>query len=336
MKKYRISILLFVIVLTNISFAGKYAADFLRIGVGARSAAMGNAYSALANDASAFYWNPAGLPNAGRLAFQIDHVPMFDGLAQYNAANATLTLRQNSAVSVAWIRLGVDDIPRYAPLAGTRMERLTTGQYRSTGQSLGSFSDAEDALFLSFGKKVKFDLGLGLPSNMIVLPIEMSFGLTGKFIHHKLDDNVGSGQGLDAGFLLRTVSRDLDREEAKSWVGLGVVARDLSRTSIAWNTASNHKDQVDTALLLGLAGSKYFDSFDSRLTLSLDQEITPYTDTHLGVELAFLHTVALRAGLWGDRFSAGAGLSFKGFRLDYAFVTHDLGHTHRVSGVVEL
>ncbi len=334
--KQRGLIFFLLITLTTTTFAGKYAADFLRIGVGARSAALGNAFTALSNDASAFYWNPAGLPSAGRLAFQIDHVPMFNGLAQYNAANATFSLRQNNAVSLAWIRLGVDDIPRYAPLEGTRMERLTTGQYRSTGQSLGSFSDAEDALFLSFGKKISFDLGLGLPSAMIVLPIEMSFGLTGKFIHHKLDDNAGSGQGLDAGFLLRAVSRARDREEAKSWLGLGLVARDLSRTSIAWNTASKHEDQVETAVILGFAGSTFFDSFDSRLTVTLDQELMPFTDTHVGIEFTVLHTVALRAGIWGDRFSAGAGLSFKGFRLDYAFVTHELGHTHRVSGVVVL
>lgn len=333
MKKRRILTLLGLMFLTNALFAGKYAADFLRIGVGARSAAMGNAYTALANDASAGYWNSAGIVDAGRLAFQIDHVPMFNGLAQYNAANAILALRNNTAVSIAWIRLGVDDIPRYAPLQGTRLERLTTGQYRSTGQSDGSFSDAEDALFLSFGKKIIFDLGLGLRSNMIVLPVEMSFGLTGKFIHQKLDDKVGTGQGLDAGFLFRTVSRELDREDAKSWFGLGLTTRDLSRTSIAWNTNSNHKDKVETAMLIGLAGSFYFDSFDSRLTLSFDQEVMPYTDKHVGAEFEVLHTLALRAGLWNDRFSAGAGITVKGFRVDYAFVTHDLGHTHRVSGV---
>ena len=329
-------IYIFFIAITNSSLAGKYAADFLRIGVGARSAAMGNAYSALANDASAFYWNPAGLPDAGRLALQFDHVPMFNGLAQYNAANAALSLRNDVAIALGWIRLGVDDIPRYAPLHGTRLERLTSGQFRSTGQNIGYFSNAEDAVFVSIAKKIKFDLGLGPRSKMLVLPIEMSLGLTGKFIHHKLDDKAGTGQGLDAGLLVRTVDRNVDRGEAQSWLGIGMMARDISRTSITWNTGSNHQDNVETALLLGLAGSKYFDSFDSRLTVSFDQELTPYNDSHFGVEFAFLRTVALRAGIWGDRFSAGAGLSFRGFRIDYAFVMHDLGNTHRISGLLRL
>jgi hypothetical protein len=336
MKQRSLSIFLIYIFISCSAFAGKYAADFLHIGVGARSAAMGNAYSALANDAAAFYWNPAGLPDAGRLALQFDHVSMFNGLAQYNVANASLSLRHDVAIALGWIRLGVDEIPRYAPLQGTRVERLTTGRFRSTGHNIGYFSDAEDAVLVSIAKKIKFDLGLGRRSNMLVVPIEMSLGLTGKFIHHKLDDKAGTGQGLDAGLLVRTTSRKWDRGEAQSWLGIGLIARDLSRTSITWNTSTNHQDQVETVMLLGLAGSKYFDSFDSRLTLSFDQEITPYNDSHFGVEFAILHTVALRAGIWGNRFSAGTGLSFKGFRIDYAFVMHDLGNTHRVSGVLGL
>ena len=40
---------------------GTYAAQFLKIGVSARATAMGSAFTALADDASAAYWNPAGL-----------------------------------------------------------------------------------------------------------------------------------------------------------------------------------------------------------------------------------------------------------------------------------
>jgi len=41
--------------------AGTAAVTFLKIGVGARGASMGGAYTAMATDASATYWNPAGL-----------------------------------------------------------------------------------------------------------------------------------------------------------------------------------------------------------------------------------------------------------------------------------
>ena len=40
---------------------GTYSAQFLKIGVSARAAGMGSAYTAVANDATAIYWNPAGM-----------------------------------------------------------------------------------------------------------------------------------------------------------------------------------------------------------------------------------------------------------------------------------
>ena len=41
--------------------ADKYAGEFLKLGVGARALGMGGAFVGLADDASAGYWNPAGL-----------------------------------------------------------------------------------------------------------------------------------------------------------------------------------------------------------------------------------------------------------------------------------
>lgn len=323
--------LFFLLWMTTASFAGKYAVDFLRIGVGARSAGLGGAYVALVNDATSFYWNPAGLTGVSRFALHVDHMAMFNGLSQYNTASAALALRRDMTISLSWVRLGVDDIPRYAPLLGSRVDRYTTGANRSDGQAAGSFSDAEDAFLLSFAKKVTFELGLGPASHMIVFPVELSFGVSSKYVRHQLDDKVGLGQGIDAGILARTVSRTLDRGEPTAWFGLGLAARDLSRTNITWNTASKHQDQADAAYQLGLAVSYFFDGIQSRLTLALDQEFGDLKTTHAGVELNFLHVAALRLGTSGSHISAGAGLQFRGFHVDYAFVTHDLANSHRVS-----
>jgi hypothetical protein len=50
----------------NVSKSGTAAATFLEIGVGARATAMGGAFVSLANDATALYWNVAGVAKAER------------------------------------------------------------------------------------------------------------------------------------------------------------------------------------------------------------------------------------------------------------------------------
>ncbi len=69
--KYLITFLLVIITFAEIKpqlfpmlggqRAGISTAQFLKIGVGGRATAMGDAFIAVANDASALYWNPAGL-----------------------------------------------------------------------------------------------------------------------------------------------------------------------------------------------------------------------------------------------------------------------------------
>ena len=56
---------------------GTTAAEFLLFGAGARGTALGTAYSAIANDVSALYYNPAGIalmPRAGALVGTYDYV----------------------------------------------------------------------------------------------------------------------------------------------------------------------------------------------------------------------------------------------------------------------
>src|SRR3954470_16143216 len=45
---------------------GTSSAEFLLLGAGARGAALGGSFAAIANDASALYWNPAGVALVSR------------------------------------------------------------------------------------------------------------------------------------------------------------------------------------------------------------------------------------------------------------------------------
>jgi hypothetical protein len=52
---------------------GTFALQFLKIPPSARAAGMGSAFTAVANDASATYWNPAGMVEITRTAVQLEH-----------------------------------------------------------------------------------------------------------------------------------------------------------------------------------------------------------------------------------------------------------------------
>ena len=51
---------------------GTYSLQFLKIGPSARAVGMGGAFTALANDASATYWNPAGMVDITRTAVSLE------------------------------------------------------------------------------------------------------------------------------------------------------------------------------------------------------------------------------------------------------------------------
>lgn len=52
---------------------GTYAAQFLKIGISARATAMGSAFTALADDATASFWNPAGLVAVDGTVVTLNH-----------------------------------------------------------------------------------------------------------------------------------------------------------------------------------------------------------------------------------------------------------------------
>lgn len=59
---------------------GTSGAQFLKLGAGARAAGMGEAYSALAEDADALYWNPAALTNVAGRSVTFSHSALFGEL----------------------------------------------------------------------------------------------------------------------------------------------------------------------------------------------------------------------------------------------------------------
>lgn len=70
------------------SQAGTSAAQFLRLGSGARATALGDAYSSVVEDATSIYWNPAGLAAIEDSALSVMHASYIDSSALESASFA--------------------------------------------------------------------------------------------------------------------------------------------------------------------------------------------------------------------------------------------------------
>jgi len=59
---------------------GTTAANFLKFGIGARASAMADSFSSIADDATAIYWNPAGLVELDRKNVSFTHLEYLEGI----------------------------------------------------------------------------------------------------------------------------------------------------------------------------------------------------------------------------------------------------------------
>ena len=82
MKK--ITTFIIVLFLSASLSAGRYAGEFMAIGSGVRSSGMGKAFTAIADDGSAIYWNASGIAQIRKTEIGLMRAFLYNGLASYD------------------------------------------------------------------------------------------------------------------------------------------------------------------------------------------------------------------------------------------------------------
>lgn len=113
MKKILIIIVLLVLFSNDVSALspGETCASFLKIGVGPRAVAMGEAFTAVVDDVTAVYWNPAGLSQVDTRQFIFMHNLWFEDIS-HDFIGITVPLKAQQTLGLGIIRLSIDDIER--------------------------------------------------------------------------------------------------------------------------------------------------------------------------------------------------------------------------------
>jgi hypothetical protein len=313
--------------------AGTTASNFLKIPVGARASGMGEAYTSLADDASAIYWNPAGLSSLNSKEFFVSHNIWFQDI-QHSYAAFALPLDINTfprpfgktTVGIAITYLGVDD-----------MERRTS----NTAASEGNFGASDMAVSLALSRNIASISGNPL-----------SFGASLKFIRQTIDTYSANAVAADLGLLYPLTIGGLPFR-------LGAAAQNIG-------TPVKFIDESYPLPLTFKAGASCMPLAAYKIPLGLSGDIEFPNDNdmswRLGTEYVALQLISFRLGYTSRNetisdnslnnnpsnistftgFMAGLGLTIplsRGHRsakdimtIDYAFVPYgELGETHRIS-----
>lgn len=308
---------------------GKYAGEFMYIGVGGRALGMGSAYAAVANDVTAGYWNPAGLARIEYPQISLSHDERFGNLINYDYAAVALPYGSNqkdpdsgemqfnaSSFAVSVIRLGIDGIHKADSTVWNGDINV-----RPDYDKITFFNAADWIVYLSYAKQSSENL---------------FYGANLKLIRRNIGDYNGTGIGFDAGVQYLPMEN----------FTLAANLQDATTTLIAWNTGTN--ELIAPTLKLGAA--YFLDIFNGKLApvvgadvrfenrrFSAVMNIGPVSiDPQFGVEFDYKNVVAVRAG-YNDigNLTLGAGIHLRKLDIDYSFAKFDaadqLGNTHRIS-----
>lgn len=312
-----ISLTIYVLFITSLAAQGDFkkvgttAAQFLKVDVGARAIAMGGAFSALANDASALYWNPAGIALLKEPEVSFTYTSWIADI-NHGFAGMVLPFGRGSSIGFSATFQTMEEI-----------EQTTIDQPRGTGIYFG----AEDFAFAVSYARAMTDF--------------IWFGITGKYIYQGIWNESASALGMDIGMMLDTGINGIRIAMVMSNFGsdLKLDGRDLIRgydqmpestlnpdteaklSTEPWPLPTNFRASLMTDLV-GKTGALGVNDIN-RITMIIDvTHPNDYVEQfNLGTEYAFQEKVFLRAGYRTQTDEEGLTLG-AGFNIPVSHTMH--------------
>ena len=263
-----------------------------QIFVGARPQGLGETFTAIANDANAVYWNPAGLPTLQRLEFNSMYANLYNISGMQNIyLSLVYPLNKRFTIGAGWFNYGVKD---------------------------DELEYARNKVYLSLGAKVVGNLSFGANLKYVAANTQ----------YDQMSAGNARGLGIDTGLLY---SLPLKKLKFLKQINLGLMVHDVSGTDLKYSDTHRSEEVFRQNLRFGLSifakeemSLKLFSIQNALLALDIDDRI------HLGAEAWFFNMLGLRTGVQKDRhtdeeiswsFGASLKLPFFSSQLDYGYLS---------------
>jgi hypothetical protein len=285
----------------NVSKRGTTAASFLEIGVGARSLAMGGAFTALANDPSALYWNVAGIAKLDRVGIFFNHTQWIANI-NYDYLAGVVPLGQFGTVGISITALTMDE-----------MDVTTVNAPEGTGQT---FKAGDFAVSVGYALR---------------LTDRFSIGFNPKFIYQSIWQMSATGFAIDVGVHYDTPFKNVSLGFSMTNFGTKMkMSGDNARVLHDFEPQSTGNNDRVTALLetakwalplnfkIGLMYQALnTERHQAYLTIDAQHPNNDYESVNIGAEYVLNKMFAFRGGYQDlflqdseESFTLGAGLHY--------------------------
>lgn len=274
--------------------AGDAGALFLRIGMGARASAMGEAQIGLAQDASTVYWNPAAMAPVQGTKLLLVHNEYLQSIRLEQVAVTHET--DLGTIGFSFTGLYMDEMDRYADVP--------------TSTPLGKFSSYDVAFAVAFAR--------------YLLP-DLTAGVAVKPVYEKIDERTAKGVAFDLGLYHVSRLQGVSFSAVIANVGspLKFVSEEFALPRVV-KIGGSYTREVPPG-----PWGRMILTLD--ILFPNDGDVREHLGIEYGYRSAIFLRAGYKAGYDSQGATFGFGVHYRTVDLDYAFllVGNNLGDSHR-------